>query len=229
VRDLRQPGRSERLCLVTRAAKSPKPEALRDPFQRAKLIHSFLHHEVQAAELCCWALLRFADAESAFRQGLIRIVLDETRHARMYAEHLERLGHSYGDFPVRDWFWERIPCCTTKLQFAALMGLGLEAANLEHASRFATLFSAAGDVEGAELQERIGREEIGHVRFGRYWLECWLGGPVSFHGWKELLPAPLSPLLMRGTPLNVEARKRAGINDQFIQELAAWRPENSGS
>src|SRR5690606_1098114 len=49
------------------------PVDLRPANARAKLLHTFFHHELQAAELMCWAFLRFADAEPAFRAGLLRI------------------------------------------------------------------------------------------------------------------------------------------------------------
>ena len=71
-----------------------------------------------------------------------------------------------GQFPVRDWFWERVPRCADAASFVATMGLGIESANLEHSASFAARFREAGDEEGARLQERVGREEIGHVRFG---------------------------------------------------------------
>ncbi len=99
---LAAPGRP---TVLQQAAKSPKrPRSCRTPLQRAKLLHAFLHHEVQAAELMCWALLAFADAPETFRRGLLRIVQDEVRHSCMYVAQLERLGFHYGAFPIRDWF-----------------------------------------------------------------------------------------------------------------------------
>ena len=53
--------------------RSMKLGALREPRGRAKLLHKFWHHELQAAELMCWGLLRFSDAEDDFRRGLLRI------------------------------------------------------------------------------------------------------------------------------------------------------------
>src|SRR5690606_31833324 len=105
----------------------------RDPRARARLLHTFWFHELQAAELMCWALLKFPESEPAFREGLLRIWRDEVRHMGLYQAHIESLGFRLGDFEVRDWFWHRVPTCHNPTMFVALLGMGLEAANLEHA------------------------------------------------------------------------------------------------
>jgi uncharacterized ferritin-like protein (DUF455 family) len=215
------PGRPNELRPARRGLEVPRQ--LTEPSARAKLLHTFFHHELQAAELMLWALLAFADAEAAFRRGLVRICLDEVRHMNAYRVQIERLGFRIGDFPVRDWFWERVPSCVTKLEFVALMGMGLEAANLEHAPHFGARLEAAGDHEAAALQELIAREELGHVGFAVSWFERWTEGQ-SFDAWCAALPAPLSPLLMRGKTFAREARLRAGMHEAFVDALERWQP-----
>jgi uncharacterized ferritin-like protein (DUF455 family) len=224
-RHFARPGRPPELRLATRGLRIA--QQLTEPRARAKLIHTLLHHELQAAELMAWALLRFAGADPRFRQGLLAICLDELSHLHAYRERLEQLGFSVGDFPVRDWFWERVPTCQTPLQFVALMGMGLEAANLEHAPRFGARFAAAGDDASAKLQARIAREEEGHVRFGLHWYEIWTNKEQTLKRWQRELPPPLSPLLMRGEPLAHAARARAGMRPEFLAELAAWQPDDA--
>jgi len=192
--------------------------------KRAQLIHSFLHHELQAAELMCWAALRFADAPREFRRGLLGVCRDEIRHMGMYRAYLNELGFGFGDFPVRDWFWQRVPSCETPLQFVATMGVGLEGGNLDHAARFAARFREVGDEAGAILQERVGAEEVAHVRFALKWFRHW-SGTDEFDAWRGQLPAPLSPILMRGRPLNVADRCRAGMTEQFVSLLDAWKAQ----
>ena len=220
-RRLLAPGRPAALRLV---AKAPKTRGLRSPLARARALHTFLHHELQAAELMAWALLAFVETPREFREGLLRIASDEVRHMGMYAAHIERLGHGVGDFPVRDWFWERVPSAQSPVAFVATMGLGFEGANLDHSRSFALRFREVGDDQGARLQELVGEEEIAHVRFGARWFRE-LSGDLTFSSWRAELPAPLSPLLMRGRPLQREARARAGLPDSFLDELAAWTPE----
>lgn len=222
-RRLAKPGRPPELRVTPRAPKAPGPEAIRAPQKRAALVHTFFHHELQAAELMCWAVLAFSDAPEAFRLGLTGVMRDELRHMGFYAEHLAALGARFGDFPVRDWFWQRIPAATSPESFVATVGMGLEGANLDHAARFAERFRAVGDEHGAAIQERIGAEEIPHVRFALRWFERFTG-EVTFAAWAAHLPPPLSPLLMRGAPVAREARIAAGFSEAFVDALSRWQP-----
>ncbi|WP_437289120.1 DUF455 family protein [Sorangium sp. So ce406] len=271
-RRLERPGRPAALRISARAQKSPGPEALRNPARRAQLFHAFLHHELQAAELMAWALLAFPDTPRAFRGGLVRIALDEVRHMQLYARYLAAIGHRFGDFPVRDWFWSRVPSAASPAQFVAVMGMGLEGGNLDHTARFAERFRAIGDDEGAALTERVCAEEIPHVRFGVRWFRRFTqagagagrgsppgpgeaappgvgaaappgpgegappgvgaavpAGPIDFETWVRHIPAPLSPLLMRGEPMNRRDRSRSGLTESFLDALASWTERAPGS
>jgi len=220
------PGRPKELEVTTAKPRNLKPGSLIHARSRAELNHRFWHHELQAAELFLWALLRFSDAEPEFRRGLVKIFYDEVRHMGLYETRILHDGFQVGSFAVRDWFWDRLPSCQTKIQFVALMGMGLEAANLEHTVRFSEWFRNAGDQQSAQVQEQVGLEEVAHVRFANHWFEEWSGG-ITFAAWKSALPAPLSPLLMRGKTLAVERRLKAQFPAIFIDELAAWQPEDS--
>jgi uncharacterized ferritin-like protein (DUF455 family) len=222
-----RPVRPSGLSTLRAKTKTPGQEALRAPRRRARVLHTFLHHELQAAELMCWAILAFPEAPPKFRLGLANIATDEVRHMTMYAEHLASLGSSYGAFPVRDWFWERVPTSETAAQFVATMGMGFEGGNLDHTLRFAERFRAAGDGEGARLQEVIFEEEIPHVRFALSWFRAMTGGD-DFASWIRHLPPPLSPMVMRGNPLQRNGRARAGFSDSFVDELAEWQSKESG-
>jgi uncharacterized ferritin-like protein (DUF455 family) len=225
VRRLEAPGRPPELRVVSKAVKT---RGLAAPSGRARALHTFFHHELQAAELMAWAVLAFPRTPREFRAGLVRIALDEIRHMHLYAKQIVRLGFGIGEFSVRDWFWDRVPHCADAASFVATMGLGVESANLEHTASFAARFRAVGDEEGARTQELIGREEIGHVRFGARWFEAFRSG-LDFETWRLALPSPLSPMLMRGRPLHREARRSAGQPEQFLDELEAWQPDSPGS
>lgn len=228
VRDLRSPGRPPEFAAIDRAPKSPKTGALVRDAERAKLLHTFLHHEVQAAELFAWAILRWPDTPRSFRRGLTALAQEELLHARLYAEHLTHLGAAVGDQGVRDWFWERVPSCATPAEFCALVGLGFEGGNLEHMARFADVFDGVEDPVGARLLRRIAKDEERHVRFARRWFVRWTG-PLAFDRWRAHLPAPLTPTVLRGTPLARGARRRAGLDEEFLDALERWNGAPSGS
>jgi hypothetical protein len=133
-------------------AKTPGPEALRAPERRARIAHTFLHHELQAAELMCWAILAFPRSPEKFRLGLAKIACDEVRHMGMYADYLASLGFAFGDFPVRDWFWERVPSAETPAHFVATMGMGFEG----------NLITRSGSPNGFAGRRSQRREPLGH-------------------------------------------------------------------
>lgn len=216
------PGRPPELVIEDRARKVPRPGALREPARRAELLHTFLHHELQAAELMCWAVLAFPETPETFRRGLLNIALDEVRHMGLYRAQIERLGATVGSYPVRDWFWERVPRVTSPAAFVALLGIGFEGGNLDHSARWSELLRAAGDAEAAEIEAQVGREEIAHVRFALRWLQHFAGN-ADYETWRALIPPPMTPLVLRGKTLQRAARRSAGMSDAFLDALEQVR------
>lgn len=223
-RRLTAPGRPKEWLVTERAEKAAKPGALTRVEERARMLHTFAHHELQAAELFAWALLAFPRTPRAFRIGLVKLLREEMSHLALYTARLRDFGVSFGAHPLRDWFWQRVAGCDAPLQFVALQGLGLEGANLEHAARWAQLFRNVGDDESAAIIATVEREEIGHVAFARHWFEHFSGAPLSFERWSLALPSPLTPALFHGTPLNIAARAAAGIDDDFLAQLERSGP-----
>ncbi len=223
-RRLTVPGRPPELQVTESSPKGPKRGALVHPEKRARLFHTMAHHELQAMELFAWALIAFPETPLNFRKTLVHLVEEELRHLHLYLGHLKTLGHSYGDWPVRDWFWERVPKSPDALHFVSIVGLGLEGANLEHAARFAEWFRLAGDEAGAKVLDQIEDEEVAHVTIAHTWYERFSGEALDYDRWADLLPAPISPALLRGLPLNKSARIRAGLPAEFLQRLEDASP-----
>lgn len=218
---LASPGRPPELREVGRTPRTPKPTALREPIHRAQLFAIFHHHELQAAELMCWAVLAFADTPLAFRRGLLKIALDEIEHMSRYRRHLELQGAHLSDFPVRDWFWDRVPSVPDAAGFVATMGLGFEGGNLDHTARFAGQLRRAGDLAGAAILDAVGAEEEVHVAFAVHWFRRFTGG-LDFLSWQKHLAPPLSPTVMKGAVIDRAARTRAGQPEPFLDALAAF-------
>jgi uncharacterized ferritin-like protein (DUF455 family) len=221
-RRLCMPGRPPELDVVPRSPRTPR--GLHRPEARMRLMHTFLHHELQAAELFAWAVLAFPSTPREFRAGAVRLCLEELGHLHLYANYLTDHGTAVGDFPVRDWFWERVTTCPDALAFVALQGLGLEGSNLDHCARFARAFEEAGDEKGAAIIKQVERDEVSHVSFAREWFERFSGKPLNYDHWREALPAPLTPALMQGHPMNDSARRSAGMDDDFLRALANAGP-----
>ena len=221
-----RPGRGPEFRRSERGEKSTGKSQLLGEERRARLLHTFLHHELQAAELFAWALVAFPGAPLAMRQGFLKILHEEIRHMNLYADLLRARGFEPGAFEVRDWFWERVPSTRSEVEFAATLGIGFEGGNLDHASRFARRFVQAKDLEGGRVQAIVAREEVLHVKFALTWFRELspelAAGHTLFEAFRRSLPPPLSPILMRGVPSDRELRKKAGFDDAFIDSLTAF-------
>ena len=220
------PGRPSDLAIVPgRRARVPPLAGMRDPAQRARILHALANHELQAVELFAWALLAFPEAPLAFRRGLVAILADEQRHFALYAQRLAAHAARFGDHPVTGHFWNKLDHARTPVEFACVMGLTFEAANLDFAGDYAAAARAAGDAETADVLDRVHSDEIGHVHFGWTWLRR-LGG-ADADPWQTYLAnirAPLGPARARGARLDEDARRRAGFDPAFIAELARVAP-----
>jgi uncharacterized ferritin-like protein (DUF455 family) len=219
------PGRPAALAIVPgKQARVPPLAGMRDPAQRARILHALANHELQAIELFAWALLAFPDAPVAFRRGLVAVLADEQRHLQLYCERLAAHGVAFGDHPVTGHFWNKLDHLTGPVEFVCAMGLTSENANLDFAGDYAVAARAAGDLATAEVLDRVHADEIGHVHFAWVWLDKLVGGDAWTQYLAHVKP-PLGPHRARGARLDVEARRRAGLSEAFIAELAATSPK----
>ena len=226
-RRIERPGRPTEWTVAAKSPRTPTGRALERPEARARLLHTFLHHELQAAELFAFAVLAFPGAPLEFREGLVRLCGVELEHLGLYRGELRQLGFEVGDFPVRDWLFGRGASVGSALEFVSLVGLGFEGANLDHSARFARWFREAGDEDGARVLERIGAEEEGHVAFAVRWFERLGGEELDYDRWCELLPRPLTPAVFRGPTIDRRARERAGLGHVFLDRLEHEAPTST--
>jgi uncharacterized ferritin-like protein (DUF455 family) len=222
------PGRPRGLAIQPgREARVPPIAGMRDPAQRARILHALANHELQAVELFAWALLAFPAAPRAFRAGLVAILADEQRHLALYIERLAAHGVGFGDLPVTGHFWRKLDQLGTPLGFCAAMGLTFENANLDFAGEYAVAARACGDEATATVLEQVHADEIGHVRFGWTWL-CKLGAGDPWDTYTGALAFPLGPHRARGVTFDADARRRAGLSEDFIARLAQIEPRRPG-
>jgi len=222
---LSAPGRPETLRIAA-SARVPPLEGMADPAQRARILHGFANHELQAVELFAWALLAFPEAPAAFRRGLLRILAEEQEHVRLYVARLDAMGVAFGDHPVSGYFWRKVDTLTTPVRFVCAMGLTFETANLDHAAEHARAARDVGDAETAEAIERIARDEIRHVAFGWRWLDRFRDPALSmWDAYRANVTWPLRPALSRGRTFQPEPRLAAGLSDDFVRRVAEAGPD----
>ena len=193
---------------------------MQDVSQRRRILHAFANHELQAAELFAWMLLAFPDEPPSFRRGLLSILVEEQEHCELYIERLQALGGDFGDYPVTGHFWNRMADVETPLDFVCTMGLTFESANLDFGKEYALAAREVGDLETAIAIEKVHEDEIRHVAFAWRWLQRWK--PEQASSWQtftETLKFPLAPSRARGATMDRDSRVKAGLDDEFIDEL----------
>lgn len=218
----KEPSRPVELAIAPRKkrVKFPHPDNLGDAEMAVRALHTFGNHELMALELMAWALLAYPDAPEAFRAGLVRLIADEQRHLKLYVDRIEELGARFGDLPVNDHFWRCAPELTTPLKWVCAMNLTFEQGNLDHAPFFEKSFRRCGDEKSAEILVTIFEDEIHHVGFGARWLEHYRpGGKDAFQTYLDNLTFHNEPSRGRGELFDVEARRRAGLSEAFIEGM----------
>jgi uncharacterized ferritin-like protein (DUF455 family) len=168
-----------------------------------------------------WALLAYPETDAGFRRGLVRLIFDEQRHLAMYGRRIEELGARLGDVPVNDHFWRCADSLTTPLKWVCAMNLTFEQGNLDHAPEYEAHFLAVDDVRSAALMAQILEDEIHHVRFGAQFLQSQrTKDRSSFELFVENLTFHNEPARARGMHFNAEARRQAGLDEDFIAAMA---------
>jgi len=222
---LAAPGRPANLAIVPgRQTRVPPLAGMRDPLQRARILHALANHELQAIELFAWAVLAFPTTPIAFRRGLVAILADEQRHLALYLDRLAAHGVGFGDQPVTGHFWNKLDHLTGPCEFVCAMNLTFENANLDFAGDYAAAARAAGDTATAGVLDQVHTDEIGHVHFGWVWLRRLTGDADPWQAYLAHIRPPLGPARARGARFDREARRRAGFDEAFIAALEAMSP-----
>jgi uncharacterized ferritin-like protein (DUF455 family) len=222
---IQAPGRPANLTIKPgRETRVPPLAGMRDPSQRARILHALANHELQAIELFAWALIAYPDAPLTFRRGLVAILADEQRHLGLYIDRLAALKTTFGDHPVTGHFWNKLDHLGGPLEFACAMGLTFEHANLDFAGDYAAAARACGDLATAEALEQVHEDEIRHVHFGWVWLRRFTGTADPWDAYNANVKPPLGPHRARGARMDRDARRRAGIDEAFIDRLEAIAP-----
>jgi uncharacterized ferritin-like protein (DUF455 family) len=216
------PGRPEALALRRDGVRAEFPGTARveDEAERGKLLHFFANHELLATELMALVLLKFPEAPSEFRTGILRTLREEQMHTRLYLGRMASCGVTFGDLSVNGFFWNAVAPMPSPLDYVTRLSLTFEQANLDYSRGYAGVFAEAGDPKTAAILERIYRDEIGHVRYGLTWFRKWKKRESDWKAFTSRLVLPLSAARAKGDfSFNEEGRREAGLDEEYIREL----------
>jgi uncharacterized ferritin-like protein (DUF455 family) len=219
------PGRPERPRLVP-----PKQVPSRTPYTpegRAALLHAISHIEFNAINLALDAAFRFEGMPVAFYVDWLRVASEEALHFSLLREHLQSLGHDYGDFDAHDGLWRMTQRTAGDVTARmALVPRTLEARGLDATPPLQAKFAKAGDTRTVEILAIILRDEVGHVAIGNRWYRwlCEREGLDPVTHYAELTRRHQAPKLR--PPFNWPAREAAGFTGD---ELAQLGHEDHGS
>ncbi|MCF6312211.1 MAG: DUF455 family protein [Verrucomicrobiales bacterium] len=204
---------------------SPNISEVSDDEDRGRLLHFFANHELLATELMALVLLKFPDAPSEFRRGVLRTLKEEQRHTKWYIQRMKECGVEFGDFPVSRYFWDMVATMETPLDYVARLSLTFEQANLDYSLHYAEVMRQAGDDASAAILQQIYKDEIRHVSYGLKWFRVWKEADEDdWTAFKRSLSFPLSPRRAKGagSKINREGRLAAGLDEDFINELEVF-------
>lgn len=222
-----QPTRNPELRLSRNTGPLPRLRELDKRDARVETLSRFAHHELMAVELFAWALLRWPELPPPLRRGFVQALADEQDHLRLYIERMEAHGCSFGDVPLSDHFWNHAEAIAEKgpMGFLSAMGLTFEQANLDFSLLYRDAFRTAGDEESAKVCQQVHDDEIRHVALAMTWVrklkEPWESDEAAY---RRTVPFPLSAARAKGRRFEVGARRRAGLDDEFIDFVRKARP-----
>ncbi|WP_455198377.1 ferritin-like domain-containing protein [Kaarinaea lacus] len=167
-REIPEAGRPEKPNLV-HPRKLPS-RSFAKPEGHAALIHSIAHIEFNAINLAWDAVYRFRDMPRQFYDDWVRVADEEAYHFQLIRDHLNTLGHDYGDFDAHNGLWEMaVKTAHDPLVRMALVPRVLEARGLDVTPGIMQRLKEHGDDSAVSILEIIFRDEIGHVEIGTHW------------------------------------------------------------
>ena len=197
----------------------------RSPFTlagRAALLHAICHIEFNAINLALDAVWRFAGMPESYYLDWLQVAGEEALHFSLLHDHLQGLGHRYGDFDAHDGLWQMVEATRGDiLARMALVPRTLEARGLDATPPIQAKLRKAGDHAAVAILDIILRDEIGHVAIGNHWYRwlCAREGLDPVAHYPGLVARHAAPRLR--PPFNRAARQAAGFSTEELDQLQA--------
>lgn len=163
------PAREPCFTVAHRRAETHVGDDMSETSRREKL-HADVNQEVQSLEIAAQSLVDFPEAPWELRLALARQCWDETRHARLCAGRLARIGGRKGEFPIINHEWSVVCALDSLPARLAVQNRTFEAGSMDLFRKGIQAWRDAGDDDTAEIMETILVDEIQHVRFANQWL-----------------------------------------------------------
>lgn len=222
------PSRSSKIKFSDTQMKFPKRPTLHLDEKKAMALNSFANHELLAIEMMACALLIFpnaTDEQIRMKKGILSALRDEQLHFKMYRNRMNELGYEFGDFPINDFFWKQMHKMDTPERFFAVMSLTFEAANLDFAIHYESIFKEIDDFKTAAILRKVYEDEISHVGLGVNYLNRWRGDKSLWEYYLTCLPFPLTPDRSKGALFHRESRVSSGMDESFISSLVNYKDD----
>jgi len=212
------PGRPARPELVPVRSLAQRPVGT--PEGRAALLHAIAHIEFNAINLALDAVWRFAGLPAAYYRDWLGVAAEEALHFSLLQQHLQGLGHGYGDFAAHDGLWSMVERTSGDvLARMALVPRTLEARGLDATPPLQAKLRRVGDERAAQILGVILRDEIGHVAIGNRWYRflCARAGLDAVAVYPALAERYQAP--KPRAPFNLPAREAAGFSAEELAYL----------
>ncbi|WP_096698935.1 ferritin-like domain-containing protein [Polaromonas sp. AER18D-145] len=189
----------------------------------AALLHAVTHIEFNAINLALDAAWRFDGMPQAYYLDWLKVAAEEAQHFSLLREHLQTLGHDYGDFPAHTGLWDMTEkTAGDVLARMALVPRTLEARGLDATPAMQAKLRRVGSpaaLRAVAILDILLRDEIGHVAIGNHWYRhlCSERGLDPVATYAELAARYEAPAL-RG-PFNLAARRAAGFDEAELARL----------
>ena len=205
-------------------ADMPNRGKANSPKNKAALLHALAHIELNAIDLACDLIARFANPlfPKEFYDDWVRVANEEATHFILLTDRLAQLGTVYGALPAHDGLWEAAESTSDDLLLRlAIVPLVLEARGLDVTPAIMNSLTKVADKKTLIILDRIYTDEIHHVSIGWKWFTYLCQqrelDPTThwYHLVKEHFPGKLKK------PFNHEARILAGFKDKVYERLCA--------
>lgn len=220
-----QPARPEK-CFQVHPETLNKPGLASNKGQ-AWLLHDLANIELQAAELFLRSLHEYPEAPSDFRHELADFCLEEVKHLKLCLDGLEKLGYSFGDFPIHYNLWNTCSKEDSLLDRIFIVHMYLEASGLDSGDLLLRRLNFTTDSYTFKAVKTIAEDEISHVLFGTRWYKKLLQsqGLDPDDDYRFRLESLRPRLPARGSKPNEVLRKKAGFTPTQIEALNIFRAQ----